>query len=137
MRLNSRPAGTRARRAKVKASSTDERAGLPESFSDALNALELAYSSVLCSVEGCNVSPVRGRFCKAHRPRFIEDETALPELCRALEWLKKNPKIKRAGLQCLAKTTNRAVLAQARRISRRLHNSLPNRGSTHVERPIS
>lgn len=132
MTSNSRRAGTRARRAKVKASSTDERVGLPESFADALNAMELAYSSVQCSVEGCNVSPVRGRFCKAHLPRFIEDEKALPALCRALEVLKRNPEINMAGLKYLAKTTDSELLAKARRI----HNSFPDRGPTYVEWPI-
>lgn len=103
MTSRSAPEVTLAPPAEVKESSTDERAGPPESFADALNALELAYSSVLCSVAGCNVSPVRGRFCKEHKPRFVENEELLPPLDRALVVLERNPELNDAGVQWIAK----------------------------------
>lgn len=37
------------------------------------------HISVLCSVARCNVSPLRGRFCKEHTPRFETDPHALPK----------------------------------------------------------
>lgn len=40
---------------------------------------EVQYA-VLCSVAECNVSPLEGRFCKAHTPRFETDPDALPEV---------------------------------------------------------
>lgn len=89
--------------AKVRESQRSEEGGLPESFADALNAMELAFSSVLCSVNGCNVSPVRGRFCKEHKPRFIENEELLPPLDRALVVLERNPELNDAGVQWIAK----------------------------------
>src|SRR5690606_12324272 len=101
--------------AEVKESSTDERAGPSESFADVLNAMELAYSSVLCSVAECNVSPVRGRFCKEHKPKFIENEELLPPLDRALVVLERNPELNDAGVQWIAKV-NKATVKKARTI---------------------
>lgn len=102
------PAGERA-------SQLSEEGGQPESFADALNAMELAFSSVLCSVAECNVSPVRGRFCKEHKPRFIENEELLPPLDRALVVLERNPELNAAGVQWIAKV-NKATVKKARAI---------------------
>src|SRR5690606_40826311 len=109
--------------AKVRESQLREEGGPPESFADALNAMELAFSSVLCSVDGCNVSPVRGRSCKEHKPRFIENEELLPPLDRALVLLERNPELNDAGLQWTAKvdkgTTRKARAILSRETVRR------------------
>ena len=85
--------------------------------------MELGYSSVLCSVAGCNVSPVRGRICKEHKPRFIENEEILPPLDRALVVLERNPELNDAGLQWIAKvdkgTTRKARAIFYRKTVRR------------------
>ena len=101
--------------AKVRESQRSEEGGLPESFADVLNAMELAFSSVLCSVNGCNVSPVRGRFCKEHKPKFIENEELLPPLDRALVVLERNPELNDAGVQWIAKV-NKVTVKKARAI---------------------
>ena len=103
--------------AKVREPHQSDEGGPPESFADALNAMELAFSSVLCSVNGCNVSPVRGRFCKEHKPRFIENEELLPPLDRALVVLERNPELNDAGVQWIAKV-NKATVKTARAIYR-------------------
>lgn len=70
--------------------------------------MEQGYSSVLCSAQGCNVSPVRGRMCSEHLPRFTENEL-LPPLDRALVVLERNPDINDPGLIWLAKADGRPI----------------------------
>jgi len=63
---------------------------------------------VLCSAEGCNVSPERGRLCKAHLPKFTDNEL-LPPVDRALVVLERNPEINDPGLMWLAKTNGSPI----------------------------
>jgi len=115
MTLRSALEATPVPSAEERESQRSEEGGPHESFADVLNAMELAFSSVLCSVDGCNVSPVRGRFCKEHKPRFIENEELLPPLDRALIVLERNPELNDAGIQWIAKV-NKATVKKARTI---------------------
>lgn len=114
MTSRSAPEVTPALPAKVRGSRRSGEGGLPESFADALNAMELGYSSVLCSVEGCNVSPVRGRFCKEHLPKFTDNEL-LPPVDRVLVVLERNPELNDAGIQWIAQV-NKTTIQNAKAI---------------------
>lgn len=109
MTSRSAPEDTPAPPAKERGLRRSGEDGPPESFADALNAMELAYSSVLCSVDGCNVSPVRGRICQRHLPRFNTKEWEVPPLDRALAVLEMYPRISRQGLEHLARAEGEPI----------------------------
>lgn len=63
----------------------------------------------LCSVVRCTATVGSERFCEKHRPRFMEDEEALPPLDRALLVLERNPNLNDLGLCWLAKAKGRPI----------------------------